>query len=72
MTVKAIPEQDVLQEAAEVLGQHLSPAKVARCWAAWQMGSGTCRAIRDPWFAAETVTTLCAKVRRYQAARQAP
>lgn len=30
MTVRVIREQDVLQEATEVLLQHLAPAKVAR------------------------------------------
>jgi len=35
MTVKVISEREVLREAAEVLLQHMEPAKVARFWAIW-------------------------------------
>lgn len=72
MMVKVIPEQEVLQEAAEVLVQHLPPAKVARFWAAWQVGGGNYLALRDQLFAGETVTTLFEKVRMYQETRQTP
>lgn len=66
MTVKVISEQEVVQEAAEVLLEHLSPAKVARFWAAWQVGGGNYLAIREQLFAGETVTTLFEKVQAYQ------
>lgn len=61
MTVKVINEQQVIQEAAEVLLQHLSPAKVARFWAAWQAGAGNYLAIREQLFGGETVATLSEK-----------
>ena len=38
MATKVASEQEVLQEAAEILLDHLSPAKVARFWATWQTG----------------------------------
>jgi hypothetical protein len=66
MTVKVISEQEVLQEAAEVLLQHMAPAKVARFWAAWQVGGGNYLAIREQLFGGETVTTLYGKVQVYQ------
>jgi len=69
MTVKVMREQEVLQEAAEVLLEHLSPAKVARFWATWQVGGGNYLAIREQLFAEETVTTLFEKVQAYQRGR---
>jgi hypothetical protein len=66
MTVKVISEQEVLQEAAEVLLQHMAPAKVARFWAAWQVGGGNYLAIREQLFGGEAVTTLYEKVQVYQ------
>ena len=67
MTVKVINEQDVLYEAVEVLLERLSPAKVARLIAAWQVGSGDYLAIREQLFAEETVTTLFEEIQEYQA-----
>ncbi len=72
MTVKVISEQEVLQEAAEVLLQHMAPAKVARFWAVWQVGRGDYLAIREQLFAGETVTTLFEKVQAYQEGRKEP
>ena len=66
MTVKVISEQEIVQEATEVLLEHLSPAKMARFWAAWQIGKGDYLAIRERLFAEETVETLFEKVRVYQ------
>ena len=40
MTVNVIAKPDVPREAVEVLGPHLSPARVARLLAAWQVGGG--------------------------------
>lgn len=66
MTVKVMREQEVLEEAAEVLLERLSPAKVARFWAAWQVGGGNYLAIREQLFAEESVQTLFEKVQAYQ------
>jgi N-dimethylarginine dimethylaminohydrolase len=72
MTVRVIREQEVLQEATEVLLQHLAPAKVARFLAAAQVGGGDYLAIRAEVFAGETVATLVEKVQRSQGERQQP
>jgi len=66
MTVTVIREQDVLREAVDVLWEHLSPAKVVRLWAAWQMGSGDYLTLRDQLFDEERVATLYEKVQAYQ------
>ncbi len=44
----------------------MEPAKVARFWAAWQVGGGSYLAIREQLFAEETVATLVEKIRAYQ------
>jgi hypothetical protein len=66
MVVKVVREQDVLREAVDVLWEHLSPAKVVRLWAAWQMGEGNYLTLRKQLFEGESVTTLYEKVRAYQ------
>ncbi len=57
------------QEAAQVLIEHLSPTKVARFWAAWQLGGGDYLTIREQLFGGETVDTLFDKVQAYQEKR---
>ena len=66
MTVKMMSEQEVVQEAVDVLLKHLSPAKVARFWAAGQLGKGNYLAMREQLFAGETVETLFEKVQKEQ------
>lgn len=66
MTVKVLSEQEVVREAAEILFKYLSPAKVARFWAARQLGGGNYLAIREQLFAEETVATLFEKVQTSQ------
>ncbi len=66
MTVEVLKEQEVFQEAVQVLMEHLGPAKAARFWAAWQGGSGDYLSLREQLFQGETVATLFEKVRTYQ------
>jgi len=66
MTVRVIREHEVVQEATEVLVQHLAPAKVARFLAAAQVRGGDYLALRAQLFAGETVATLVEKIRQYQ------
>ncbi len=66
MTVKVLSEHQILQEAVEILLEHLSPAKVARFLAVWQAGGGDYLSMRKQLFAAETVETLCEKIQTYQ------
>jgi len=60
---KGMSEQEVVRKATEVLWKHLSPAKGARFWAAWQLGGGNYLTLREQLFAEETVATLFEKVR---------
>lgn len=66
MTVKVLNEQEVTEEAIEVLFEHLSPAKIARLLASWQVGRGDYLAIREQLFAEETVHGLFEKIEEYQ------
>jgi hypothetical protein len=70
MTIKVISEQQVFQEAVQVLLEHLSLAKVVRFWAAWQIGEGDYLALRDQIFSEESVATLFEKVQDYQEAQE--
>ena len=36
MTIHVASERQVIQEAAQVLMAHMSPAKATRFWASWQ------------------------------------
>lgn len=40
MTIKVMNEQQVLQEAMEVLITHLEPSKVLKFWSACKLGKG--------------------------------
>ena len=62
MAVKIEREPEITQEALEALVQHLSPSKVARLMAAWQLGTGDYVAMRKQLFAGETVATLARKI----------
>jgi hypothetical protein len=65
VTVKVISEQQVLHEAVGVLMEHMSPAKVARFLAAWQVDGGDYLTIRRQLFAGETVKTLSDKIKAH-------
>jgi hypothetical protein len=66
MTIHVPSERQVIQEAAQVLMTHMSPAKAARFWAAWQVGEGDYLAIREQLFAKETVKSLYKQVEEFQ------
>ena len=70
MAVKVLSEQQVVEEVAELLLERLSPAKIVRFWAAWQIGRGDYTAIRERLFADETVQTLYEKVWAYQGSEE--
>jgi hypothetical protein len=67
MTTKVLNEGEILREATEILAQHMSPAKVARFWADWQLGQGDYLAWKDETFAAETVDSLYEAIKDFQA-----
>jgi hypothetical protein len=70
MTVHIIREQEVQQEAVDVLWRELGPAKMVRLWASWQLGTGDYLKQRGAWFAGESVGMLYEKIAAYQAERE--
>ena len=66
MTIHVTSERQVIQEAAQVLIRHMSPAKAARFWASWQVGEGDYLVIREQLFPKETVKTLYKKIEEFQ------
>ena len=69
MTIQVTSERQVIQEAAEVLMKHMSPAKATRFWASWQVGEGNYLVIREQLFAKDTVKSLYKKVEEFQKKR---
>ncbi len=59
-------EQQVLQEGLEVLLSNMEPSKVARFWAACNMGSGDYLKLKDELFAEESVASLYSKISEFQ------
>jgi hypothetical protein len=59
-------EQQVLQEGFQVLLSNMEPSKVARFWAACNMGGGDYLKLKDELFAQESVESLYAKILELQ------
>jgi hypothetical protein len=71
MTAIHVPsERQIIQEAAQVLMQHMSPAKATRFWASWQVGEGNYLEIRKQLFEKETVDSLYKQVEAFQKANK--
>lgn len=66
MPIHVVSERQVIQEAAQVLIKHMSPAKAARFWASWQIGEGAYLVIRKQLFEKETVKSLYKKIEVFQ------
>ena len=66
MTIKVINEQQVLQEAMQVLMTHLEPSKVLKFWAACKLGDCDYLKLKDQMFEKETVASLYDKIRAFQ------
>jgi hypothetical protein len=66
MTIKVINEQQVLQEAMQVLMTHLEPSKVLKFWAACKLGDGDYLKLKEQMFEKETVASLYDKIRAFQ------
>jgi len=66
MTVQVYPEADIMYEAQNILLQQMSPAKVVRFLASWQVGRGDYLAWRDQEFAGESVASLSEKILDFQ------
>jgi hypothetical protein len=59
-------EQQVLQEGFQVLLSNMEPSKVARFWAACNMGGGDYLKLKDELFAQESVESLYSKILEFQ------
>ncbi len=66
MTIHVTSERQVIQEAAQVLIKHMSPAKATRFWASLQIGEGDYLIIREQLFAKETVKSLYKQIEEFQ------
>jgi hypothetical protein len=66
MKIKVISEQQVLQEAIQVLMTHLEPSKALRFWAACKLGEGDYLKLKEQLFEKETVASLYEKIKTYQ------
>lgn len=66
MTIKVIGEQEVFQEALQVLMTHLEPSKVLRFWAACKLGEGDYLKLKEQLFDKETVASLYDKIKVHQ------
>jgi hypothetical protein len=66
MSIRVASERQVIQEAAQVLMAHMSPAKATRFWASWQVGEGDYLVIREQLFAKETVKSLYKQIEEFQ------
>jgi hypothetical protein len=66
MTIHVVSDRQVIQEAAQVLIKHMSPAKATRFWASWQVGEGNYLLIRQQLFSKETVRSLYEQIEEFQ------
>ena len=66
MSIHVTSERQVIQEAVQVLIQHMSPANATRFWASWQAGEGNYLLIREQLFDKETVPTLYQQIEEFQ------
>lgn len=62
MNLKMPSEQEVIQEALEILEKHMEPSKIALLVSMLPVGEGNYLAIRDKLFAGETLSTLVEKI----------
>ncbi len=63
-------EQQVLQEGLQILLAHMEPSKVARFWAACNVGNGDYLKLKDELFAKESVASLYSKILEFQESKR--
>ncbi|MDY6785590.1 MAG: hypothetical protein SW833_24070 [Cyanobacteriota bacterium] len=66
MTIKILNEQQVIQEALQVLLAHLDGSKVARFLAACQLGTGNYIQLKEQLVGDETVSSLYEKIKTHE------
>ena len=70
MKIKVNNEQQILQEALQVLLANLEPSKVMRFWAACQLGEGDYLKLKEQIFEGENVSSLYEQITAYQDIQQ--
>ena len=71
MKIKVPSEQQILQEALQVLLANLEPSKAMRFWAACQLGEGNYLKLKAWLFERENVASLYEKISAFQDIQQA-
>ena len=69
MQINIPTEKTIIQEALQVLIEHMEPLKVARFVAACKLGEGDYLKIKDTLFANETVDSLYEQIQAFEAAQ---
>lgn len=69
MRVNMPGDQQIIQEALQILLEHMEPLKVAHFVAACNLGEGNYLKIKDQLFEGETVDSLYEKVQAFEAAQ---
>lgn len=70
MNIKMPRGQEVIQEALEILEEHMEPSKVALLLSIMQTGKDDYLKIREQLFGGETVATLYEKIQAYQKSKE--
>jgi len=69
MKLEIPTDQQVIDEALQILLAHMEPWKVARFVAACKLGKGDYLNTKDQLFAGETVDSLYEKIQAFEAAK---
>jgi hypothetical protein len=66
MNIQLPRQQDVMQEAMQVLRQHMPPSKVVLIISMWFSEGGDYLKLRDELLEGETVESLTAKIKAFR------
>ena len=66
MSTRVVSDQELWQEAVEVIRKNMSPAKAARVISGLRIGSGNYADLKERLFGGETVDSLSAAIMRFQ------
>lgn len=69
MKIKRQTEKQVIQQALNILSNHLEPSNYARFVAACQLGEGDYLKTKDQLFTPETVDSLYEKIQVFETAK---
>ncbi|MEQ8466859.1 hypothetical protein [Coleofasciculus sp. E1-EBD-02] len=63
MKINIQNDQQIIEEAFNILIENLDPSKVSRFWTICKLGSGDYSQLKDKLFAGETVDSLYEKIK---------